>query len=91
LIGSKRKIVTIFDELHRLGGVPREQLARVHGPIGLDIGAVTPGEIAVSIAAELIAERRRAGGVAPADAEVRAMRLSGVQLDRLLRPEPPGR
>ena len=41
LIGSKRKIVTIFEQLHR-EGVPREQLAKVHAPIGLDIGAVTP-------------------------------------------------
>ncbi len=60
LIGSKRKIVTILEDLHRQG-VPREQLARVHAPIGLNIGAVTPAEIAVSIAAELIAVRRRAG------------------------------
>jgi xanthine dehydrogenase accessory factor len=35
--------------------VPPEQLARVHAPIGLDIGAVSPQEIAVSILAELIA------------------------------------
>lgn len=80
LIGSKRKVVTIFDELRRQG-VPREQLERVHAPIGLDIGAVTPGEIAVSIAAELIAVRR-AARPAPS-AEVRPMRLTDVQVGRV--------
>jgi xanthine dehydrogenase accessory factor len=57
LIGSKRKIHKIFNEL-REQGVPRDQLANVHAPIGLEIAAVTPAEIAVSIAAELIAVRR---------------------------------
>ncbi len=60
LIGSKRKIVTILRELAGQG-VARERLAAVHAPIGLDIGAVTPGEIAVSIAAELVAVRRGKG------------------------------
>ena len=57
LIGSKRKVVTILQRL-RDDGVPREDLERVRSPIGLDIGAVTPAEIAVSIAAELVAVRR---------------------------------
>ena len=39
--------------------MPAECLDRVHAPIGLDIGAVTPAEIAISILAELIAVRRR--------------------------------
>ena len=60
LIGSKRKTLTILERL-RDEGVPREDLARVRSPIGLDIGAVTPEEIAVSIAAELVAVRRGAG------------------------------
>ncbi len=64
LIGSKRKIKAVFDELHR-GGVPAAALANVHGPIGLDIGAVTVPEIALSIAAELVAVRR--GREGPAD------------------------
>ena len=42
-------------------GVPEAQLARVHAPIGLPIGGQTPEEIAVSIAAELIAERKDCG------------------------------
>jgi xanthine dehydrogenase accessory factor len=40
-------------------GVTGEQLARLHSPIGLRIGARTPAEIAVSIMAEIVAERRK--------------------------------
>ena len=57
LIGSRRKVKAIFDELHA-AGVGAEALARVHGPIGLDVGAETVPEIALSIAAELVAVRR---------------------------------
>ena len=56
LIGSRAKVARIFDAL-QAEGVPIEHLARVHAPIGLDIGAVTPAEIAISILAELIAVR----------------------------------
>src|SRR6266576_3651379 len=54
LIGSRAKVARIYDEL-TAGRMPAEMLTRVHAPIGLDIGAVTPQEIAVSILAELIA------------------------------------
>jgi xanthine dehydrogenase accessory factor len=57
MIGSKRKTIAIFREL-REEGLPASLFERVHAPIGLDIGAVTPEEIAVSITAELIAVRR---------------------------------
>jgi xanthine dehydrogenase accessory factor len=40
------------------GGIERERLASVHAPVGLDIGAETPVEIAVSIAAQLVQVRR---------------------------------
>ena len=56
LIGSRAKIARIFDALQE-EGLPTECLARVRAPIGLDIGAVTPAEIAISILAELIAVR----------------------------------
>ncbi|MBN1640951.1 MAG: XdhC family protein [Anaerolineae bacterium] len=59
MIGSRRKIGVIYDHL-RAAGVPEEQIARVHAPIGIDIGSETPAEIAVSIVAELIAVRRGA-------------------------------
>ena len=55
LIGSRAKVARIYDELLKHGGIASERLERVHAPIGLDIGAVTPQEIAVSILAELIA------------------------------------
>jgi xanthine dehydrogenase accessory factor len=56
MIGSKRKIKLIYDDLVARG-VPPERLARVHAPLGLDIGSRTVPEIAVSIVAELIACR----------------------------------
>jgi xanthine dehydrogenase accessory factor len=58
MIGSKRKIITIFRELTN-EGIPASFFEKVHAPIGLDIGAITPEEIAVAITAELIGVRRR--------------------------------
>lgn len=60
LIGSRRKIRLIFDDLLEQG-VTREALERVHAPLGIDIGSQTVPEIAVSIAAELVAHRNRDG------------------------------
>jgi xanthine dehydrogenase accessory factor len=57
LIGSRAKVARLFDAL-AAEGLPADSLRRVHAPIGLDIGAVTPAEIAVSILAEIIAVRR---------------------------------
>jgi xanthine dehydrogenase accessory factor len=57
MIGSKRKTATIFKEL-QTEGLRAELFERVHAPVGLDIGALTPEEIAISIMAELIAKRR---------------------------------
>jgi len=57
LIGSKAKVKRIYDAL-LLEGMPPEYLQTVHAPVGLDIGAISPEEIAVSILAELIAVRR---------------------------------
>ncbi len=54
LIGSRAKVARIYDAL-TAEGMPADALKHVHAPIGLDIGAVTPQEIAVSILAELIA------------------------------------
>jgi xanthine dehydrogenase accessory factor len=59
MIGSKTKNKTIFTHL-RARGISQEQLDRVHAPIGLEIGAQTPEEIAVSILAEIIKARRSA-------------------------------
>ena len=56
MIGSRRKRDVVFENL-RKDGISEETLARVHSPIGLNIGAETPEEIAVSILAEIIQER----------------------------------
>jgi len=60
MIGSRRKIRLIFEDLLR-EGVPRDRLERVHAPLGFDIGSQTVPEIAVSIVAELIAHRNLGG------------------------------
>lgn len=60
MIGSRRKIRLIFEDLLR-EGVSREALQRVHAPLGFDIGSQTVPEIAVSIVAELIAHRNLGG------------------------------
>jgi xanthine dehydrogenase accessory factor len=57
MIGSKRKVLTAFEHLASRG-VTKDSLRRVHAPIGIEIGAVTAEEIAISIVAELIRVRR---------------------------------
>jgi len=64
MIGSRRKFLRISQEFEKEGISP-EKLERVHSPVGLDIGALTPEEIAVSVAAEMIAVRRRSGAALP--------------------------
>jgi xanthine dehydrogenase accessory factor len=61
LIGSKRRTSIVIERL-REAGIPDEQLRNIHAPIGLDIGAVTPEEVALAILAEIVAERRGATG-----------------------------
>jgi xanthine dehydrogenase accessory factor len=63
MIGSRRKVTSVYKALET-SGVSPEKFERVHAPVGLDIGALTPEEIAVSITAELIAVRRNAGNLA---------------------------
>ena len=58
MIGSKAKRKALFDEL-RNEGFTEDELGRAKNPIGLDIGAESPEEIAIAIVAELIATRRR--------------------------------
>jgi len=71
MIGSRRKIRLIFEQLVEGGHATSERLTEVHTPLGLDLGAVTVEEIAVSIIAEMIAVRRKGS----ADS-VEAMRVS---------------
>lgn len=65
LIGSKRRVLQAFNILLK-EGFTEEQLERVNAPIGLDIGAETPDEIAVSIMSEIV-QRRRLGVDRPAE------------------------
>lgn len=59
MIGSKRKVISVERELQK-EGIPAEAFQRVSAPMGLDIAAQSPEEIAVSVAAEMIAVRRGA-------------------------------
>jgi xanthine dehydrogenase accessory factor len=61
MIGSPGKVRNIFKELQK-EGIARERLAQVHAPIGLDLGAETPDEIALSIAAEMLMLRKKGTG-----------------------------
>jgi xanthine dehydrogenase accessory factor len=61
LIGSKRRTNIVLDRL-REAGADLEKLKRVHAPVGLDIGAVTPEEVALAILAEMVAARRGGTG-----------------------------
>ncbi len=62
MIGSPSKVKHIFKDLLK-EGMARERLAQVHAPIGLDLGAETPDEIALSIAAEMVMLRKKASGI----------------------------
>jgi xanthine dehydrogenase accessory factor len=73
VLGSKVKAIHLLSAL-RESGVPQEELQAIHTPLGVEIGAVTPDEIAVSILAELIAVRR---GVALAERRSMKVELPG--------------
>lgn len=59
MIGSKRKVLSVYKALEQEGYRP-EEFERVYAPMGLEIGALSPEEIAISVVAELIAVRRNA-------------------------------
>src|SRR5262245_54237038 len=59
MIGSKRKVLNVIRELEK-EGISRDAFERIHAPMGLDIGAISPEEIAIAVAAELIAVPRNA-------------------------------
>jgi xanthine dehydrogenase accessory factor len=77
LIGSRAKVARISDQL-LAEGTDSQLLTRVNAPIGLDIGAVTPQEIAVSILAELIAVKH--GKIKSRDATELSMKWSKVKV-----------
>ena len=86
MIGSKRKTLTIFRELTKEGLAP-ELFERVHAPVGLDIGAVTPEEIAVAITAELIAIRRHSERALPHMSWFKDKNLDAVSQEGTVIPE----
>jgi xanthine dehydrogenase accessory factor len=66
MIGSRRRTNIVLDKL-REEGADEEQLKKVRAPIGLDIGAVSPEEVALAILAEIVAERRGGSGASLSD------------------------
>lgn len=80
MIGSRRRVSAMLDQL-AAEGVDPGRLARVHTPIGLPIGAVTPAEIAVSILAELIACRRLSDGEPVLESELDPAVLEALARD----------
>ena len=63
MIGSKRKVFSVYKALEK-EGYRMQEFERVYAPMGLDIGALSPEEIAVSIVSELVAIRRNAPSAA---------------------------
>ena len=61
MIGSKRKTISVVKELEK-EGLPRTAFERIYAPMGLEIGAITPEEIAVAVVAEMVAVRRAPAG-----------------------------
>jgi xanthine dehydrogenase accessory factor len=61
MIGSRRKVLQVYDQL-KAEGITAEQLATVHAPLGLDIGSDSPAEIAVSVLAEILMVLRGKSG-----------------------------
>lgn len=74
MIGSRRRVRATFTQLLD-DGIPRERLREIHAPVGLDIGAETPEEIAVAVAAELVKVRRGGSGASLRDLESVAERF----------------
>src|SRR3989441_4604955 len=79
LIGSRAKVARIYEAL-TADRMPADDLKRVHAPIGLDIGAITPQEIAVSILAELIAVKH--GKIASRDASELSMKWNNLKTQK---------
>jgi xanthine dehydrogenase accessory factor len=80
MIGSRRRVLQAF-RLLKQEGYSDAQLARVNAPIGLDIGAETPEEIAVSIMAEIIQHRRIGRNEAAQPMKIDAPTLQGLQAE----------
>ena len=78
LVGSRRKTILIYEELLQ-HDIPLERLKAVHSPVGLDIGAKTPEEIALSIVADIVAFREGRSGK-PMTLEARYLQKMATKL-----------
>ncbi len=86
MIGSRTRVRTVGERLIR-DGFPREAVDRIYAPIGLDIGAETPEEIALSIVAEMARVRRGGSGRSLRDVSEHARRASAASRGRPALPE----
>src|SRR6202162_4207798 len=82
MIGSKRKVISVYKALEK-EGIPMETFAKVHAPVGLAIGALTPEEIAISITAELIAIRRGAHNIPNKSINIESVAQTPAHSERL--------
>ena len=78
MIGSKRKVLSVYKALEQEGYRP-EEFARIYAPMGLEIGALSPEEIAISIVAELIAVRRNAENAAHKKVKIESRPVLGTR------------
>jgi xanthine dehydrogenase accessory factor len=78
MIGSKRKVLSVYKTLEREGYHPNE-FERVYAPMGLEIGALSPEEIAISIVAELIAVRRNTDSATHKKVAIEPRRVIGIR------------
>jgi xanthine dehydrogenase accessory factor len=78
MIGSKRKVLSVYKALE-LEGYHSNEFERVYAPMGLEIGALSPEEIAVSIVAELIAVRRSADSATHKKVSLEPRRIIGIR------------
>ncbi|MGH9707419.1 MAG: XdhC family protein, partial [Candidatus Acidiferrales bacterium] len=78
MIGSRRKVISVYRALEKQG-LPAQSFERVHAPVGLEIGALSPEEIGVSIVAEMIAVRRNVTGAA--SKSIRKTQYAGIEED----------
>ena len=78
MIGSKRKVLSVYKALEQDGYRP-EEFERVYAPMGLEIGALSPEEIAISIVAELVAVRRNAETAAHKKVKIESRPVLGAR------------
>jgi xanthine dehydrogenase accessory factor len=82
MIGSRRRVRATFAQLGK-DGIPPEAAARVRAPIGLDIGAQTPAEIAIAVAAEIVQSKRGGTGIPLTEREQVAQRFMRADAEKM--------